>query len=174
MPNPLSQWLSKLFGGGASAGSVAKALGKRMGAEPSLAGGRHRLSGTWARRRCRIVLHGEADRMTVTMSSTCHGRRWQIRWVAGAAGDGLTLVGSHAALSKGDAVLLEALPLSTRLHVIDVIEAGRGSIRLEDGTLTLEVRPAGLTRSNAAEQAAIRLDVLADLAVALGAASQRQ
>jgi hypothetical protein len=56
------------------------------------------------------------------------------------------------------------------LHIIDVVEAGRGSIRLERGTFTLAVRPAGLARPNATAQAGIRLDVVADLAGAAAAA----
>lgn len=174
MSNSLIQWVSSLFGAGASASSVATALGTQMGVAPTRVGGRHRLIGAWKRRRCRIVLDGETDEMTVGMSSTCQGRSWQILWADGDRGGGLTFVGRHAALSSGDAALLEALPLTTRLHVIDVIEAGRGSIRLKDGTLTLEARPAGLSKGNAASQAAIRLDVLADLAVALGTAAARR
>lgn len=170
MSSSMTRWLSRLFGTAASASSVAGALGKQMGATPSAAESRQRLTGSWAGRRCRITLDDEADSMTVTMSSACQHRTWSIWWANGKSDGSLTHVGRHAVLSNGDAELLEALPLSTRLHVIDVIEAGRGSIRLKEGTLTLEARPAGLAQKNGADQAAIRLDVLADLAGAVGKA----
>ncbi len=163
--------LAKLFGGGASARGVAKALGKQMGVAPTTAGGSQRLVGAWKGGRCQIVLDAENDRMTVGAGTSCRDPSWEIRWTDG--DEDLTFVSPHVALTSIDAERFEALPLKTRVHVIDVVEAGHGSIRLERGTFTLQVRPAGLARPNAAEQAAIRLDVMVELAAAAGAAFSR-
>ena len=66
-----------------------------------------------------------------------------------------------------DSEVLERLPMKLRLHVIEVLEAGRGTLRLSEGRLRLDVSRAGLARPDAAAQATIRMDVIAELAQAL-------
>lgn len=157
--------LRQLFGGDPTR-KVAKALAAQLGADPSTSGPRSRLVGAWNGARCQVVLDGEADRMTASMSSACRDVTWEIRRTD--ADDDLTFISTHVAASAADAARFEDLPLTVRTHVVDVVEAGRGSIRLERGTLTMIACPAGLGRPNASDQAAIRLDVLADLNRAIG------
>jgi hypothetical protein len=159
----LSKLLSK-----PSAGAVAKALGKQMGATPSSAGDKHRVQGSWSGARCRVVLDGGSDEMSATVSTTARAPGWEIRWTKD-DDEALSFVSTHVALSERDAALLEKLPMKVRLHVTEVVEAGRGRIRLEGGSFVMTVKPAGLARDNGAEQAAIRLDVLADLVKAANA-----
>jgi hypothetical protein len=168
--NPLARWFPALFGGGASARGVAKALGAQMDAAPKGAGQSFALTGVWKGIRCRVALDGAADSMTASMTAKARDRPWAMRWVATDEASDLTFVGTRVGLSEADAQRLERLPLKVRLHVIEVVEAGRGSLQLEGGTFTLFVKPAGLARANAPAQAAIRLDVLADLVRAAGGA----
>ncbi len=150
--------LRELFGGD-PARKVAKGLAARMGVTPNKDG---RVVGEWAGARCRITLEAEADRMLVSMATEERGRPWAIRFADEDAE--LHFVAPCVALTPADAELFEALPLQVRVHVIDVVEAGKGAIHFENGSLTLSVAPAGLARDNAVDQAAIRLDVLAELA----------
>lgn len=157
----VANFLSQLLGK-PSAATVAKSLGKRMGADPKKAGDRLRLAGTWNGARCKIVLDGAADEMNVTASANCRVARWEMRWSED-EDEALSYVSTHVALTERDATLLEGLPMKVRLHVTEVVEAGRGSLLLENRNFVLAVKNAGLTRKNGADQAAIRLDVLADL-----------
>jgi hypothetical protein len=161
-------FLSRLLGR-PSVAAVAKGLGRRLGAAPTGGDGVLRVGGTWNGVRCQVSLDGKTDQMTVTVHAPPQNISWEIRWLDKEEAD-LTLVSTHVGLSAADAKRMEALPMRVRLHVIEVVEAGRGSLRLQDGTYTLRVKSAGLSRPNAVEQAAIRMDVLVDLVRAAGKA----
>lgn len=154
--------LLALFGARPSALGVARELGKKLGAAPTEQAGAQRVTGTWKGMRCQVLLDEKADQMAVTARAGPQDTTWELRFVAQET-EGLTFVSTQAALTPPDAQRLEKLPMKVRLHLIEVVEAGQGSVRLADGLYTLKVRRAGLTRANAAAQAAIRLDVLADL-----------
>ena len=162
------KWLSGLLGT-APVVSVAQELGKKLGAPPSKGDGPLRIHGAWNGMRCQVTLDGKADHMTVTVQAPPHGVTWEIVWAKKETAE-LTLVSTNAALSPVDAARMEKLPMKVRLHVIEVVEAGRGSIGLAGGKYTLHVTAAGLGRPNAVAQASIRLDVLKDLVAAAGKA----
>jgi hypothetical protein len=112
-----------------------------------------------------VTLDGNRDSLTARVRPPPKAGRFLIAYVP--PGDGaadLNFVSERVALSERDADVFEGLPLSLRLHLIDVVEEGRGEARLDDGGLTLLVNRAGLDRPDAADQAAIRLDVLSNLA----------
>ena len=154
--NGLFEWLRGLLGGGSPARRVADALATRMGTTVQVSGHTLRLGGSWQSQRLQLVLDGVGDSLRATLRCPAPGVTWEVRRVDGAA------------TGSSDGRVLEALPLSVRLHVIEVVESGRTTIRLSGGSLVLDVpSAAGLSRDNAADQAAIRLDVLADLAKAL-------
>jgi len=157
--------LKGLLGGGPAARRVAKALGRRMNSSPQASGPGWRLRGAWDATRCQVTLGAPADTMRAEVPCA-HGGRFELSYVTETDGD-RTFVSERVAASADDARTLEALPLSLRLHAIEVTEAGRGSLRLEGGTLRLHVPAARLDRPDAATEAGIRLDVLVELAGAL-------
>ena len=77
-------------------------------------------------------------------------------------------VSTRVALSNKDAALYEKLPMKERLHVTEIVEAGRGSVRLANGAFTMTVRAAGLTHPRGTDLAEIRMDVMADFIKAVG------
>ena len=164
-------WLTRLLDGlrgGPPARRVAARLGERLGAAPSGSRSAFGVTGKLGRHPCRLALDGEADRMSATVRLQAGERAWSMVWArdAGARG-GWASLSERVAVPAADAPWLERLPLSVRLHAIEVVEAGRGSLSYEPGSLRLEVTAAGLDRANAAEQAEIRLDVLEQVAAAL-------
>ncbi len=166
-PSMLRAWLDRLLGRHPVAG-VARDLAARMGAQTMQQGDTFRLNGTWQGMRCQVVLDGARDAMTVTVRAGPQNTTWEIRHDAHGT-PGLSFVSTEVALTPEDAARLERLPMKVRLHVIEVVEAGKGWLRLQAGTYTLQVVRANLLREGAAVQAAIRLDVLKDL---VGAAAK--
>ena len=165
----MAGWLDNLLKGlrgGSPPRKVAAALAGRLGAEPSGSGGVAQLMGRLGRHPCKLTLDG--DRMAATLRVQAGERRWSMAWIAPdePASDKHHL-SEAVAVPAADAPWLERLPLSVRLHAIEVVEAGRGTLSYASGSLRLEVRAAGLDRANAVEQAEIRLDVLEQLAAAL-------
>jgi hypothetical protein len=153
--------------GGAPGGKAAQSLAKQMGAEAKRSGDVWRIRGDWRGTRCEVTLDGSAGSMVAVVRPSASGGSFQIGYADATDSPSRTFVSERVALSSEDAAALERLPLSLRLHLIEVVEAGRGSVKLEAGALALRVTRAGLDRADAAEQAAIRLDVLAQLAGAL-------
>ena len=167
----LLQRLRQALGGGAAGARrrVALALAERMGAQPRQAGATWRIRGSWKGARCQVTVDAAGNCMTAELHPPAACGQFRIGYAtasdAGTADQ--TFVSERVALSEADAATLERLPLSLRLHLIEVVEAGRGEVRLEGGAVTLRVARAGLDRPDAAAQAAIRLDVLTELAGAL-------
>lgn len=167
----MAGWLEDVLSalrGGSPTRRLAARLGERLGAAPAHSGTSTRLAGKLGKHPCRLELHVEQDRMTATVRVTAGSRGWSMEWIApSAAADGRQHLSEHVVVPAEDAAWLERLPLAVRLHAIEVVEAGRGSLRYQPGSLRLDVRAAGLDRPNAADQAEIRLDVMEQIAAAL-------
>ena len=165
----MAGWFDRLLAGlrgGSPARRVATGLAPRLGVTPSGDGSTAHLTGRLGRHPCRITLDG--DRMAATLRVQAGDRCWSMAWVApGEPAAGRHHLSEAVAVPADDAPWLERLPLSVRLHAIEVVEAGRGLLRYDPGSLHLHVRAAGLERANAVEQAEIRLDVLEQVAAAL-------
>ncbi len=157
--------LKGLLGAAPAARRVAKALGRRMDSSPKTAGQGWRLRGAWGAARCQVTLGAAPDTMRAEVPCA-HAGRFELSYAMETDGDRV-FVSERVAASPDDARTLEALPLSLRLHAIEVTEAGRGSLRLEGGTLRLHVPAAHLDRADATTEVGIRLDVLVELAAAL-------
>ena len=140
--------------GGSKARKVASELAKRMGAGASAreAGSAWRVRGAWDGVRCQVELEEQGDSMVI--EAQCRTGPLAVE-----------------VTDPNDSELLERLPMRIRLHVIEVLEAGRGRLRVGEGRLHLEVGRAGLARPDAVDQAAIRMDVVAELAGALPGAA---
>jgi hypothetical protein len=157
--------LLDLLKGRPAAGVTARELAGKLGGAVQDQGGALRITGTWKGLRCQVLLDPAADVMTVTARAGPHHTTFDMHFADSDDG-GLTSVSTHSVASAADAQRLEKIPMRIRLHLIEVVEAGRGSLRLQDGQYTLHVSRAGLARPNAGTQATIRLDVLAELVAA--------
>lgn len=143
---------SALLGGG-NAKKVASALAERMGVSARQAGAAWRARGPWDGVRCQLELDEQADSMSVEATSAVGSARLEIT-------------------DPNDSEVLGRLAMKLRLHTIEVIEAGRGRLRVAEGRVCLEISRAGLARPDAVAQATIRMDVVAELAQALPGALQ--
>ena len=161
----LLRTLSGKFAFKGSATTVAKALAARWDVKPQRRAEAWVVRGRERGLRIEVHLDDAKDAMTITMPCAAPVSTWAMKFSA-AEDASLQWVSTHVALSERDAMLLERLPMKVRLHATEVVEAGRGTLVLRDGSLVLKTCPAGLGRKNAVEQSSIRVDVILDFVAA--------
>ncbi len=122
-----------------------------MDAEPREGGGSWRVQGAWKGVKCRVSIDEARDAMSI--EAACN------------AGDAAVKFGD-----PNDPEVLDKVHLKVRLHIIEVLKNGRGTMEIADGKLQVKITRAGLDGEDPEREAAVRMDVVTDLAEFLPAA----